>query len=106
MRIVMVGSGCIGPESGACFADFGHNVICVDKAEEKIEAPKNGIILIFEPGIDALVETNVKSDRHSQPPIWHQPMRTWRSSRSARLSAVVTSVIYGIHGSRQGHDGL
>lgn len=65
MRIVMVGSGYVGLVSGACFADFGHTVICVDKAEEKIEALKKGVIPIFEPGLDALVETNVKAGRLS-----------------------------------------
>lgn len=65
MRIVMVGSGYVGLVSGACFADFGHKVICVDKAEEKIEALKKGVIPIFEPGLDALVETNVKAGRLS-----------------------------------------
>ncbi len=65
MRIVMVGSGYVGLVSGACFADFGHNVICVDKAAEKIEALEHGVIPIFEPGLDALVETNVKAGRLS-----------------------------------------
>ncbi|EUB94842.1 nucleotide sugar dehydrogenase [Rhizobium sp. CF080] len=65
MRIVMVGSGYVGLVSGACFADFGHDVICVDKAEEKIEALKKGVIPIFEPGLDDLVESNVKSRRLS-----------------------------------------
>jgi UDPglucose 6-dehydrogenase len=65
MRIVMVGSGYVGLVSGACFADFGHDVICVDKAEEKIEALKKGGIPIFEPGLEALVESNVKSRRLS-----------------------------------------
>ncbi len=65
MRIVMVGSGYVGLVSGACFADFGHDVICVDKAAEKIDALKNGVIPIFEPGLDALVESNAKSGRLS-----------------------------------------
>ncbi|PXA92582.1 UDP-glucose 6-dehydrogenase [Caulobacter sp. D4A] len=65
MRIVMVGSGYVGLVSGACFADFGHDVICVDKAAEKIEALKQGVIPIFEPGLEALVESNVKSRRLS-----------------------------------------
>ena len=65
MRIVMVGSGYVGLVSGACFADFGHEVICVDKAAEKIEALKKGVIPIFEPGLDTLVDTNVKAGRLS-----------------------------------------
>ena len=65
MRIVMVGSGYVGLVSGACFADFGHDVICVDKAAEKIDALKNGVIPIFEPGLDALVESNARSGRLS-----------------------------------------
>ena len=48
MRIVMIGSGYVGLVSGACFADFGHDVVCVDKMPEKIEALKNGHIPIFE----------------------------------------------------------
>jgi len=65
MRIVMVGSGYVGLVSGACFADFGHDVICVDKAVEKIDALKKGVIPIFEPGLDGLVESNVKAGRLS-----------------------------------------
>ncbi len=61
----MIGSGYVGLVSGTCFADFGHDVICVDKAAEKIEALKNGAIPIFEPGLDALVEVNMKAGRIS-----------------------------------------
>lgn len=65
MRIVMIGSGYVGLVSGACFADFGHDVICVDKMPEKIEALNNGQIPIFEPGLDMLVATNAKAGRLS-----------------------------------------
>ena len=65
MRIVMVGSGYVGLVSGACFSDFGHEVICVDKDAAKIEGLKAGRIPIFEPGLDALVATNAKAGRLS-----------------------------------------
>ena len=63
MRIAMVGTGYVGLVSGACFADFGHQVTCVDKDESKIAALRRGEIPIFEPGLDALVATNVKARR-------------------------------------------
>jgi len=65
MHIVMVGSGYVGLVSGACFADFGHDVTCVDKAGDKIEALRNGVIPIFEPGLDTLVAANAKAGRLS-----------------------------------------
>jgi UDPglucose 6-dehydrogenase len=65
MRIVMIGTGYVGLVSGACFADFGHQVVCVDKDEVKIAALKRGEIPIFEPDLDRLVETNVKAGRLS-----------------------------------------
>jgi len=63
MRIVMIGSGYVGLVSGACFADFGHQVCCVDKDEAKIAALREGRIPIFEPGLDELVAKNVASGR-------------------------------------------
>jgi len=65
MRIAMIGTGYVGLVSGACFADFGHEVTCVDKDERKIAALHRGEIPIYEPGLDALVETNVKAKRLS-----------------------------------------
>jgi UDPglucose 6-dehydrogenase len=63
MRIVMIGSGYVGLVSGACFADFGHHVCCVDKDAAKIEALLGGRIPIFEPGLDELVASNVAAGR-------------------------------------------
>jgi UDPglucose 6-dehydrogenase len=63
MRIAMIGTGYVGLVSGACFADFGHQVTCVDKDAEKIASLKRGEIPIFEPGLDTLVATNVKAKR-------------------------------------------
>ncbi|MET0747331.1 MAG: UDP-glucose/GDP-mannose dehydrogenase family protein [Rhizobium sp.] len=65
MRITMIGSGYVGLVSGVCFADFGHDIICVDKDEKKIAALKAGEIPIFEPGLEQLVADNVASGRLS-----------------------------------------
>jgi UDPglucose 6-dehydrogenase len=65
MNITMIGSGYVGLVSGACFADFGHNVICVDSDASKIERLKRGEIPIFEPGLDELVANNVNQNRLS-----------------------------------------
>ena len=83
MHVAMIGSGYVGLVSGACFADFGHVVTCVDKDPAKIEALQNGRMPIFEPGLAELVAKNVREGR----------LATWRarcarrmrcSSRSAR----------------------
>ena len=63
MRVAMIGTGYVGLVSGACFADFGHSVICVDKDASKIERLERGEIPIFEPGLDALVAENVAAGR-------------------------------------------
>lgn len=59
----MIGSGYVGLVSGACFSDFGHDVICVDKDASKIDALKAGRMPIFEPGLDTLVAANVNAGR-------------------------------------------
>ena len=61
----MVGSGYVGLVSGACFADFGHEVVCIDKDGEKIERLRQGIMPIYEPGLDTLVENNARAGRLS-----------------------------------------
>ncbi|MEN8723068.1 MAG: UDP-glucose/GDP-mannose dehydrogenase family protein [Alphaproteobacteria bacterium] len=65
MRVAMIGTGYVGLVSGACFSDFGHTVICVDKDASKIERLNNGEIPIFEPGLDRLVADNVSAGRLS-----------------------------------------
>ena len=65
MRVAMIGTGYVGLVSGACFADFGHDVVCIDKDAGKIERLKQGEIPIFEPGLEALVERNVREGRLS-----------------------------------------
>lgn len=65
MRVAMIGTGYVGLVSGACFADFGHVVTCVDKDVTKIERLKRGEMPIFEPGLETLVASNVREERLS-----------------------------------------
>ena len=65
MRVTMIGAGYVGLVSGACFADFGHVVTCVDLDASKIEALRQGIMPIYEPGLDTLVADNVEQSRLS-----------------------------------------
>ena len=63
MRVAMVGAGYVGLVSAACFSEFGVDVLCVDKDQDRIERLRRGELPIFEPGLDALVETNTAAGR-------------------------------------------
>lgn len=63
MKVAMIGTGYVGLVSGACIADFGHHVVCVDKDAKKIEALQRGEIPIFEPGLQELVRSNSRAGR-------------------------------------------
>ena len=63
MRVAMIGTGYVGLVSGACFSEFGHSVVCVDRDPEKIAALEDGRMPIYEPGLDDLVERNVAAGR-------------------------------------------
>jgi len=65
MKLAMIGSGYVGLVSGACFADFGHDVICIDKDAKKIADLNNNIMPIYEPGLADLVKRNVDAERLS-----------------------------------------
>ena len=63
MRVTIFGSGYVGLVTGACLADAGNDVLCVDVDTKKIEGLKQGIIPIHEPGLDALIKSNIAADR-------------------------------------------
>ncbi|MBT8148661.1 MAG: UDP-glucose/GDP-mannose dehydrogenase family protein, partial [Gammaproteobacteria bacterium] len=63
MKVVMIGAGYVGLVSGACFAEFGATVTCVDVIDEKIDALQRGVMPIYEPGLDQLVAKNVEAGR-------------------------------------------
>jgi UDPglucose 6-dehydrogenase len=75
MRVTMIGSGYVGLVSGACFADFGHDVTCVDVDAGKIARLKDGMMPIYEPGLEELVAANVEAGRLSFTTDLAEPVR-------------------------------
>src|SRR5690606_11470640 len=63
MQIAIIGTGYVGLVSGTCFAETGNNVVCIDINEEKIQDLRNGKSPIYEPGLDVLLERNIKEKR-------------------------------------------
>jgi UDPglucose 6-dehydrogenase len=92
MNIAVVGTGYVGLVTGACFAEFGNHVVCVDKIEEKIDLLRNGGIPIYEPGLETMVERNAKAGRLEF---------TTDLSKAVRESLVVFIAV----GTPQGNDG-
>ncbi|MCA3268951.1 MAG: UDP-glucose/GDP-mannose dehydrogenase family protein [Thalassospira sp.] len=84
MRLAMIGTGYVGLVTGACFAEFGHTVVCIDKDQSKIDRLLRGEIPIFEPGLDRLVSSNIAAKRLS--------FRTDLSRAVARADAVFIAV--------------
>src|ERR1700676_3341260 len=76
MRVAMIGTGYVGLVSGACIADFGHQVICVDTDAGKIQALERGEIPIYEPGLKDLVGSNVREGRLSFSTTLVEPVRS------------------------------
>ena len=65
MNLTMIGAGYVGLVSGACFADFGHNVVCVDKDADRVARLEAGEMPIYEPGLDSIVAANRREGRLS-----------------------------------------
>jgi UDPglucose 6-dehydrogenase len=75
LRVVVIGAGYVGLVSGACFADFGHHVVCVDTDKTRIDSLTRGVMPIFEPGLSELVQANIREGRLSFDTALAAPVR-------------------------------
>lgn len=92
MKVTIIGSGYVGLVTAVCFADLGHEVICIEKDENKLSKLKKGIVPIYEPGLDELLEKNLKENR-----IFF--------SNSIEEGVKFSNIIYLCVGTPQGDDG-
>src|SRR5450432_1550132 len=96
MDLSIIGSGYVGLVTGACFADVGHNVICVDNDLRKVEALQAGKVPIFEPGLEEVIHRNVSARRCVSPAAFKKPLITHKSFSSPfrlRSSRMAMSIL-------------
>jgi UDPglucose 6-dehydrogenase len=92
LKVTIIGSGYVGLVTAVCFADIGHDVICIEKDETKLQKLKKGIVPIYEPGLDELLEKNIQANRI-------------RFSHSIQEGVSFSNILYLCVGTPQGEDG-
>ena len=88
MNICIIGTGYVGLVTGSCLADSGNNVICIDIDNDKIEQLKNGIIGIYEPGLENIVKRNYDAGRLSFTTEYSEAIEKSKQLASQQLSSI------------------